>query len=143
MITLPERRSQWAKTKAPEPPIPGVLPSNVVRLVNSLFSSSRRVDCAVVLVGSASIHFCMVVHILGMGLPGVSVAIAAREARLLLAVSCEGAGHVLLMLDIGSVACHSPSLCATPRHTSGRRKSAGVHTLPCMNLYRRPFSNRA
>jgi hypothetical protein len=65
----------------------------------------------VVLVGSARIHFCIVVHTFGMGLPGVSVAMAARDARLLLCeVSCAGAGHVLLILDIGNVACHSPSL---------------------------------
>jgi hypothetical protein len=45
--------------------------------------------------------------------------------------------------DIGSVACHSAILRATPRHISGRRKSSGEHTLPSMNLYNRPFSNRA
>jgi hypothetical protein len=64
----------------------------------------------VVLVGSARIHLCIVVHKLGIGLPGVSVAMAARDARLLFEVSCAGAGHVLLILDIGNVACHSPSL---------------------------------
>lgn len=72
----------------------------------------------------------MVVHTFGMGLPGVSWAMAAKEARLLWGVSCEGAGHVLLILDIGKVACHSPSLWATPRHTSGRHRSAGAQTLP-------------
>lgn len=54
-----------------------------------------------------------------------------------------GVGHVLLILDTGKVACHSPSLCATPRHISGLRRSWGLHTLPGIYLYRRPFSNRA
>jgi hypothetical protein len=64
----------------------------------------------VVLVGSARIHLCIVVHTLGMGFPGVSCAMSTSEARLLWGDSCEGAGHVLLILDIGNVACHSPSL---------------------------------
>jgi hypothetical protein len=63
-----------------------------------------------VLVGSARIHLWVTVHTFGMGLPGVRAAMAARDACLLL--SCEGswdgAGHVLLILDIGNVACHSP-----------------------------------
>jgi hypothetical protein len=83
MITLPERRSQWAKTKGLAPPTPGVSPSRSVRLSSSVISWSRRLDCAVVLVGSARIHLSIVVHMLGMGLPGVSCAISTNEARLL------------------------------------------------------------
>jgi hypothetical protein len=45
--------------------------------------------------------------------------------------------------DIGRVACHSAILRATPRHISGLRKSSGEHTFPSINLYNRPFSNRA
>jgi hypothetical protein len=62
--------------------------------------------------GRARIHFCIVVHTFGMGLPGVREAMATKDARLLLSWddSCDGAGHVLLILDIGNVACHSPNL---------------------------------
>ena len=68
-------------------------------------------DWAVVPVGKARIHFCMVVHRFGMGLPGVSVAMAARDPRLLFCeMSWAGAGHMLLILEIGNVACHSPNL---------------------------------
>jgi hypothetical protein len=108
MITLPERRSQWAKTKGLEPPTPGVSASICVKEASSCVSWALRSDCAVVLVGSAGSHFCIVVHTLGMGLPGVRAAMAARDARLLLDVSSAGEGHVLLILDIGNVACHSP-----------------------------------
>jgi len=110
MITLPLSRSQWAKTKGVAPPTPGVSTSSLVRLSSSVISWSRRVDCAVVLMGSAEIHRCIVVHTFGTGLPGVSCAMSTSEARLVEGDSCEGAGHVLLILAIGNVACHSPSL---------------------------------
>lgn len=86
----------------------------------------------------------------GMGLPGVSLSIASIDAVRLLRdlvgecpAACPAAcpfarlplvGDSELILEIGSVACHSPSLLATPRQISGRRRSAGEHTLPSINL---------
>lgn len=71
---------------------------------------------------------------IGNGFPGVREAIACTDARLFCGEICDGVGHVLLIVDMGSVACHSPNRFAIPRHTSGLRRSAGVHTLPGMYL---------
>jgi hypothetical protein len=144
MMTFPLRRSQWAKTKGLVPPTPGVSPKRATSHCSSFCRRVRRSSCGVVLMGNSRIHRCIVVQTFGIGLPGVRSAIATSEARLVLeGAICEGVGHVVLMLVYGSFACHSPSLCAIPRHTSGLRKSAGEQTLPCRYLYKRPLSKRA
>jgi len=67
--------------------------------------------------------------------------IAAKEGIVLAGNSeseasvSDSSGVTVVPSDtIGSKACHSPSLRATPRQTDSRRKSSGLQTRPRINL---------
>ena len=123
--------------------------SDTVRSSSPCNTCFRLVSASVV-VGRANTHFCIMVHTLGVGFPGVIALIwswdgndfGTSKGRV---TSCSASlTMAVCSADImGRVACHSPSLRATPRQTGSRAKSSGVHTLPLMNLYMRPFWNRA
>ena len=93
------------------------------------------------MVGRAKIHFCITVHRFGVDCPGVIALMAASEGVDIVGMSesedsvSDASGvTVSPSATIGSRACHSPSLRATPRQTGLRRKSSGLQTRPRMNL---------
>src|SRR6266576_5131892 len=83
MMTFPLSRSQWAKTKGLEP-MPRVLPDCFTSHSSSFWSWSLRAFSPCVDIVSARIHFCITVHMFGVGLPGVSLSIASIDAVRLL-----------------------------------------------------------
>lgn len=112
-----------------------------------------RLISASLVVGRAKIHFCITVQRFGVDFPGVIALIVASEGVTLAganesedSVSDPTSVAVVAVPSsdtIGSKACHSPSLRATPRQTDSRRKSSGLQTRPRMNLYMRPLWKRA
>ncbi len=134
----------------PSSPRPGVSPnSDTVRSSSSCKTCFRLISASLV-VGRANTHFCIMVHTLGVGFPGVMALIWSRDGDDFGTCMVRGTSwSVSLTLAVrsadmmGKVACHSPSLRATPRQTGSRVKSSGVHTRPLMNLYMRPFWKRA
>ena len=134
----------------PSSPRPGVSPnSDTVRSSSSCNTCFRLISASLV-VGSANTHFCIMVHTLGVGFPGVMALIWSKEGDAFGTSKVRGTSYsASLMLAvrsadmIGKVECHSPSLRATPRQTGSCLKFSGVHTRPLMNLYMRPFWKRA
>ena len=123
--------------------------SDTVRSSSSCNTCFRLISASLV-VGRANTHFCIMVHTLGVGFPGVMALIWSREGddfgtSKVRGISCSASLTVAVRSAdmMGRVACHSPSLRATPRQTRSRVKSSGVHTRPLMNLYMRPFWKRA
>ena len=83
----------------------------------------------------------MTVHRFGTGFPGVMAFISFAEGMDLedvseseRLVSLSSAVVASCVETVGRMACHSPSLRATPLQIVSRVRSAGVHTCPCMNL---------
>ena len=108
---------------------------------SSCWRTSFRSFSASLVVGRAKIHFCITVHRFGVGFPGVIALIAASEGGVLVcdnesvdSVSDSSGVIISPSNTIGSKACHSPSLRATPRQTGSQRRSSGLQTRPRMNL---------
>ena len=134
----------------PSSPRPGVSPSSDTVRSSSSCNTFFRLISASLVVGRANTHFCIMVHTLGVGFPGVMALICSKEgddfgASKVSGISCSASSMLAVRSAdmIGKVACHSPSLRATPRQTGSRVKSSDVHTRPLMNLYMRPFWKRA
>ena len=134
----------------PSSPRPGVSPnSDTVRSSSSCNNFFRLISASLV-VGRAKTHFCIMVHTLGVGFPGVMALIWSNDGDAfgtskVRGTSCSASSMLAVRSAdmIGKVACHSPSLRATPRQTGSRVRSSDVHTRPLMNLYIRPFWKRA
>ena len=135
--------------RTPSPPNPGTLLNSADERSKSRCSVDFLAVSDFVPHGSANIHFCMTVQMLGTGFEGAIVFILSRApgdagrdcANGIVASSLITA--VLPSDTTGRRACHWASLCATPRHTDSFARSFEVHTWPRMNLYRRPFWKRA
>ena len=134
----------------PSSPKPGVSPSSDTVRSSSSCNTCLRLISASLVVGRANTHFCIIVQTLGVGFPGVMAMIWSREGDFFgtsksRGTSCSASSTLAVRSTdmMGKVACHSPSLRATPRQTGSRLKSSGVQTRPLMNLYMRPFWKRA
>ena len=126
--------------RTPLPPRPGVSPNSDTVRSSSCCSTSLRCISASLVVGSANTHFCMIVQTLGVGFPGVMALILSREGSDGGIVVVSGTSTASLTTAVspaatmGKVACHSPSLRATPRQIGSVVKSWEEHTRPLMNL---------
>lgn len=127
-ITFAERRSQWPKMSF-RPSKPDAEPSSL----ESHFSSVRSWSFVAFLPGVSSGRFSVqrwvTVQTFGVGRSWTDSILAVLS--------------VCRMAEMERTACHSAIRLATPRQISGRRRSSGWHTLPGINLYRRPLLKRA
>ena len=130
----------------PFSPRPGVSPNSATVCSSSPCNTCFRLISASFVVGRANTHFCIMVHTLGVAFLGVMALIWSRDGNdfgtfKVRGTSCSASLTLAARSAdmMGKVACHSPSLRATPRQTGSRVKSSGVHTRPLMNLYMRPF----
>ena len=101
-------------------------------------------------VGRAKTHFCMTVQTFGVGFEGVIALMSFSGIVDIEADDLSGTSMPASVITavfpgeiMGRVACHCPSLRATPRQTGSDVRSSEVLTCPGMNLYMRPFWKRA
>ena len=139
-----------SKCHTPLPPKPGLLPKSATVRSSSFWRTFFRCTSISVVAGNAKTHFCMTVQTFGVGFEGVIAFISSSEAVDNVADDLSGtsipasATTAAFPAEImGRVACHCPSLRATPRQTDSEVRASEVLTFPLMNLYRRPFWKRA